>query len=217
MPQPFPPNANAFVRWSLVAGTILLLLIVIALAALARVTNNQVRVPVSQPVAFSHALHAGELGLDCRYCHTTVEISSSANIPPTETCMTCHSQVRAGTPQLAPVWQSWETGEPIFWNRVHKLPEYTYFDHSAHINKGIGCADCHGRIDQMEGIWKNEPLTMGWCLECHRAPENYLRPREEVFNMAYERPANQRELGLSLVQSYHIDTDKLIQCSTCHR
>jgi hypothetical protein len=217
MPQPFPPNANALVRWSLIGGAILLPLIVIALAAFARVSNNQVRVPVTQPVAFSHALHAGELGLDCRYCHTTVEVSSSANIPPTETCMTCHSQVRVATPQLAPVWQSWETGEPIAWNRVHKLPEYAYFNHSAHINKGIGCADCHGRIDRMDGIWKNEPMTMGWCLECHRAPENYVRPREEVFNMAYERPGNQRELGLSLVQSYHIDSDKLIQCSTCHR
>ena len=217
MPQHFPPNANALLRWGIVGGIGFVLVLAVMLAAAARVVDNQVRLPVSQPVDFSHALHTGELGLDCRYCHNTVETSSFANIPPTETCMTCHSQILTEEPELQAVVASWEAEEPLRWNRVHNLPDFAYFDHSAHINKGIGCSDCHGAVDQMEGMWKNEPLTMGWCMECHRAPEQYVRPREEVFNMAYSRPDNQLELGQSLVASYHIDSDKLIQCSVCHR
>lgn len=237
MPQHFPPNANAFTKWSIWGGIVFLVVLLIVLTAFARTTKNQVGVPVAQPVGFQHSRHAGELGIDCRYCHTSVEVSNFANIPPTETCMTCHSQIRVGTPQLAAVWESWgmidtdgdgvgETprrqgqpgaGEPIPWNRVHDLADFAYFNHAAHINKGVGCDYCHGRVDQMSGIWKTEPMTMGWCLECHRAPEKYIRPREEVFNLAYERPENQLELGASLVRSYHINTDKLMQCSTCHR
>lgn len=131
--------------------------------------------------------------------------------------MTCHSQIRVGAPQLAGVAASWESGTPIQWNRVHDMPDFVFFDHSAHVNSGVGCSTCHGRVDQMAGMWKNEPMTMGWCLECHRAPERFLRPRSEVFNMAYQRPSNQLELGTELVSAYHIDTDKLPQCSTCHR
>jgi hypothetical protein len=217
MPQLFPPNANAFAKWSIVGSLIFLVALVWAMAAYARIANNRVGVPVEQPVAFAHNLHVAQLGIDCRYCHTSVETSAFANIPPTETCMTCHSQIRVGTPQLAVVQASWDTDTRIAWNRVHKLGDYTYFNHSAHINKGIGCSDCHGRIDQMAGIWKNEPMTMGWCLECHRAPERFVRPRQEVFNMAYQRPADQLTFGNSLVEAYNINRDKLIQCSTCHR
>ena len=217
MPQQFPPNANAFTKWAIWGGAVFIVLMMLALTAFARTTNNQVGVPVAQPVGFQHALHAGELGVDCRYCHTSVEVAAYANIPPTEVCMTCHSQIRVGTPQLAAVWESWEQDRPIKWNGVHKLADFVYFNHAAHINNGVGCNYCHGRVDQMGGIWKAEPMTMGWCLECHRAPENYVRPREEVFNLAYEPPANQEELGRSLVQSYHINTNKLPQCSTCHR
>lgn len=217
MPQHFPPNSNAFAKWSIVGGLVFVIVLVTVLAIFARVSNYRVGVPVAQPVAFSHALHAGELGLDCRYCHNTVEVAAFANIPSTETCMTCHSQVRAGTPQLAPIWQSWESGVPVQWHRVHNSPDFVYFNHSAHVNKGIGCSECHGRVDQMAQIWKAEEMSMGWCLDCHRDPARYVRPREEVFNLAYERPANQLELGASLVRSYHINTQKLPDCWVCHR
>ena len=217
MPQYFPPNANAFAKWLIWGGLVFTVLLVTSLTVYARSANNRVGVPVPQPVAFSHQLHNGQLGIDCRYCHTSVEVAASANIPPTETCMTCHSQIRVGSPQLAVVQASWETNEPILWNRVHDLGDFVFFNHSAHINKGVGCSTCHGRIDQMEGIWKNEPLTMGWCLECHKNPAQFVRPREEVFNMAYERPEQQLELGQELVAAYNINTEKLPQCSTCHR
>ena len=217
MPQIFPPNANAFVRWALVGGGLFVGLLIVALPIYARTVNNAVRVPVAQPVAFPHNLHVAQLGIDCRYCHTSVEVAASANAPPTQTCMTCHSQVRVGDPQLAAVAASWESDRPLAWNRVHDLGAYVYFDHSAHVNNGVGCSTCHGRIDQMTGIWKNEPMTMGWCLECHRAPERFVRPRSEVFNMAYVPPADQLTLGAELVTAYHIDANHLVQCSVCHR
>ena len=217
MPQDFPPNANAFAKWLVLAGGVFVLLLMIVLAFYARTTNNAVGVPIAQPVDFQHNLHAGQLGLDCRYCHSTVEVSSTAGVPPTETCMTCHSQIRVGSPELERVQESWDSGDPIEWNRVHDLPDFVYFDHSAHLYGGVGCSTCHGRVDQMGEIWKAEPLTMGWCLECHRAPEEYVRPRSEVFDMAYVPPADQAELGPRLVEAYHINTEKLPQCSTCHR
>jgi hypothetical protein len=217
MPQIFPPNANAFVRWALIGGGLFVGLLAVALPIYARTVNNAVRVPVEQPVPFAHNLHVAQLGIDCRYCHTSVEVAASANVPPTQTCMTCHSQVRVGDPQLAAVVASWERDLPLQWNRVHDLGAYVYFNHSAHINNGVGCSTCHGRIDQMTGIWKNEPMTMGWCMECHRAPERFVRPRSEVFNMAYVAPANQLVLGTELVAAYHIDANHLVQCSVCHR
>jgi len=217
MPQTFPKNANAFAKWLVVGGGVFVLALMIALAFYARTTNNAVGVPVSQPVAFQHNLHSGQLGLDCRYCHTSVEVEATSSVPPTETCMTCHSQIRVGDPALAVVQASWDTQTPIEWNRVHDMADYVYFNHSAHINSGVGCSDCHGSVQEMGEIWKNEPMTMGWCLECHRQPEAYLRPVSEVFNMEYERPSDQLALGAELVDAYHVNTDKLIQCSTCHR
>jgi len=217
MPQTFPKNANAFAKWLVVGGGVFVLALMIALAFYARTTNNAVGVPVSQPVAFQHNLHAGQLGLDCRYCHTSVEVEATSSVPPTETCMTCHSQIRVGDPALAVVQASWDTQTPIEWNRVHDMADYVYFNHSAHINSGVGCSDCHGSVQEMGEIWKNEPMTMGWCLECHRQPEEYLRPVSEVFNMEYERPSDQLALGAELVDAYHVNTDKLTQCSTCHR
>lgn len=217
MPQIFPPNANAFARWALLGGGAFLVALIVALPIYARTINNAVGVPVTQPVAFQHNLHVAQLGIDCRYCHTTVEVAAAATVPATETCMTCHSQIRVGTPELAVVAASWELDTPIPWNKVHDLPDYAYFNHSAHINTGVGCSTCHGQIDQMAGIWKNEPLTMGWCMDCHREPERFLRPRSEVFNMAYVPPSDQRTLGLELVAAYHVSNEKLYQCSTCHR
>ena len=217
MPQYFPPNSNAFLKWAVVGGGVFLVLFATVLTVYARTSNNRVGVPIEQPVPFQHNLHAGQLGIDCRYCHTSVEESSFANIPPTETCMTCHSMVRVGSPQLEPVFASWETGARLAWNRVHDLPDFVFFNHSAHLNAGVGCSDCHGRVDQMAEVWKAEPMTMGWCLECHRAPEDYIRPRSEVVNLGYQRPDNQLALGRELVEAYHINTEKLPQCSTCHR
>ncbi len=217
MPQYFPPIANALAKWTVIGGLIFTILLITTLTVFARTTNNRVRVPVAQPIGFQHSLHAGELGLDCRYCHTSVEVAATASVPSTETCMTCHSQIRVGAPALQPVVASWEGEIPIRWNRVHDLADFVFFNHSAHINNGVGCGSCHGRVDEMDGIWKAKPMTMGWCLDCHRNPERFVRPRSEVFNMAYEPPANQRELGTELVEAYHIDTDKLPQCSTCHR
>ncbi len=217
MPQILPPNANAFAKWTIIGGLIFLVVLVSALTAFSRISRNRVGVPVAQPIGFQHSLHAGELGIDCRYCHTSVEVAAYANIPPTEVCMTCHSQIRVGSPQLAGVYESWENETPIVWNKVHDLADFVYFNHSAHINNGVGCSYCHGRVDQMSAIWKAEPMTMGWCLECHRAPERFVRPREEVFNMAYEAPANQLELGTQLVEAYNINADALANCSVCHR
>lgn len=217
MPQILPPNSNTFAKWSIIGGIIFLTALVCALVVFARTDRNRVGVPVSQPVGFQHSLHAGELGVDCRYCHYSVEVAAYSNIPPTEICMTCHSQIRVGAPQLAGVYESWETEKPIQWNRVHDLADFVYFNHSAHINNGVGCSHCHGRVDQMSAIWKAEPQTMGWCLECHRNPAQYVRPREEVFNMAYEAPENQLELGRELVQAYNINADALANCSICHR
>jgi hypothetical protein len=170
---------------------------------------------VTQPVPFSHKHHVMDDGIDCRYCHTTVEQSAFAGVPPTQTCMNCHSQIWAQSPVLEPVRESFQTGQPLQWNRVTDLPQFVYFSHDIHVQKGIGCSTCHGQVDQMPLTTKAQPLTMGQCLDCHEHPEQYVRPREEVFNMAYQPPANQTELGQRLVAEYHIQTK--ISCSTCHR
>jgi hypothetical protein len=168
-----------------------------------------------QPVPYSHALHVGELGLDCRYCHNTVEKAAVAAIPPTQTCMNCHERVRTESPALLPVRESFESGEPVPWIKVHDLPDYAYFNHSAHVTRGIGCVSCHGRIDQMVEVYQHEPLSMGWCLDCHRAPEANLRPPDQVTNMNWTAPGDPVEYGKQLAEKNNIapPTD----CSTCHR
>jgi NAD-dependent SIR2 family protein deacetylase len=170
-----------------------------------------------QPVPFSHKHHVSGLGIDCRYCHTAVEQSAFAGIPSTSTCMNCHSQIWTNSPMLEPVRESYRTGQPLRWTRVHNLAEFAYFNHSIHVNKGVGCATCHGPVDQMPLIAQQESLLMEWCLDCHRNPEQYLRPREEVFNMSWTAPANQSELGLELVRKYNVRTEQLTDCSVCHR
>ena len=166
-----------------------------------------------QPVPFSHKLHAGELGLDCRYCHNTVEVASAAAIPPTSTCMNCHSKVKVESEKLALVRDSATTGKPIEWVRVHMLPDYAFFDHSIHIAAGLGCATCHGRIDQMDVVSQAKPLSMAWCLECHRNPGPNLRPRTEITNMAFDvtkyDPASDKTRTRKLSPPNH--------CSGCHR
>jgi hypothetical protein len=171
-----------------------------------------------QPVPYSHKIHAGELKMDCRYCHFTVDKAAFAAIPPTQVCMNCHTGIRTNDPRLTPVHDSWVSGKPIEWIKIHDLPDYVYFNHSAHVNHGIGCATCHGRIDQMDQVRQVQPLSMGWCLECHRNPENFIRPKDQVTNMAYVAPPNQAEFGEKLVKEYKIhDTAYMQSCSTCHR
>src|SRR5205823_8410039 len=180
--------------------------------------TTYVGVPLAQPVPFSHQHHVEGLGIDCRYCHTSVEKSAVAGIPSTETCMSCHSQLWTDAPVLAPVHASLATNTPLEWNRVHDLPDFAYFDHSIHIAKGVGCVTCHGRIDEMPLTRRVASLYMEWCLQCHRDPERYLRPRERVFDMTWQPSGDQRALGRRLAREYGLRTTReLTDCSTCHR
>ena len=173
---------------------------------------------VEQPIQFSHAHHVGGIGIDCRYCHTSVEESAFANIPPTKTCMNCHSQIWNTAPILEPVRASFRDNTPLQWNRVNDLPDFVYFNHSIHVKKGMGCATCHGPVDKMPLMYQEATLQMSWCLDCHRNPAQYIRPREEVFNMSWQRPANDPGLGQRLVTEYKIaSAEQLTSCSTCHR
>jgi hypothetical protein len=219
MAQIFSPSANTISR---------VVLVLIAVTAVGSIgvtyeyerSPNQTRVGVikEQPVPFSHQHHVRELGIDCRYCHTSVETSSSAGMPSSDTCMSCHSQIWNQSPTLAAVRTSLANAEPLKWERVHDLPDFVYFNHGIHVQKGVGCASCHGRVDLMPLTWKVEPLTMQWCLHCHRHPEEHLRPEEEIFNMAYHLPEiEQRKVGQELVDANEIPRDRLTNCSTCHR
>ena len=168
-----------------------------------------------QPVPYSHALHVGQLGMDCRYCHTTVESAAFAAIPPTQTCMNCHKALRASSPKLLPVRESYATGLPVPWVKVHDLPDYVYFDHSAHIRRGVGCVSCHGRVDKMEVVAQVQPLSMGWCLDCHRHPEPHLRPPELVTAMDWVAPEDPEGYGRTLREQRRISPST--ECATCHR
>jgi hypothetical protein len=168
-----------------------------------------------QPIQFSHERHVAGNGIDCRYCHTSVEDSRFAGIPPTKTCMNCHSQIFADSPFLEPVRASYASGKPLEWTRVHDLPDFVFFDHSIHVNKGVGCTTCHGQVDRMPLLYQEKSLQMEWCIDCHRAPEKYVRPKDAVFRVDYQPPSNQAELGARLVAEYQIQ--KLTSCSTCHR
>jgi hypothetical protein len=216
MAQIFPRSANSMAKISVVGAGLLVGALVAAAYAMDRghfITN--VNVAPDQPIPFSHKHHVSDDGIDCRYCHTSVETSAFAGIPPTETCMSCHSQLWTNAELLEPVRASFQTGKSISWTRVHDLPDYVYFNHSIHVNKGMGCSTCHGRIDLMPLTYKVNTLYMNWCLTCHRDPEKYVRPRDQVFNMAYEPPPDQTDLGRKLVAQYKIQ--KLTDCVTCHR
>ncbi|MCH9651108.1 MAG: cytochrome c family protein [Deltaproteobacteria bacterium] len=168
-----------------------------------------------QPVPYSHKLHVGELGLDCRYCHVGVEVAAVASVPPTQVCMNCHQLVLRDSEKLAPIRKSAETGDPMRWVRVHKVPEYAFFDHSVHISAGVGCSSCHGDIGDMEEVRQVEPLSMGWCLQCHRDPDPHLRPPEQIFNTRWVAPENQLALAAEIRQSREIAPPE--DCSACHR
>ncbi len=216
MAQVFSRRANTVARGSLIGGVGLLLVLAAAYWVYIRTPLfTGVGFQQPQPVPFSHQIHAGELGIDCRYCHTTVETQAFAGMPDTKTCMNCHTIVRAQDPLLAPIRDSFSTGKAMQWTTVNDLPDYVFFDHSIHINKGIGCSSCHGQVDQEPLMSKGASLQMGFCINCHMNPEQNVRPRDQVFNMSWKPPANQVQMGTQLVQEYHIQTK--ISCSVCHR
>ena len=216
MAQVFHRSSNSLARVSI---AVLVLVLAGTLWAAYKINAGafitDVNVAKQQPVPFSHKHHVGDDGIDCRYCHTSVEISPFAGLPPTETCMGCHSQIWKDAEVLEPVRASFRSGQSLEWTRIHDLPDFVYFDHSIHVKKGMGCSTCHGRVDQMPLMYKVNTLYMQWCVECHRAPEKYIRPRDQVFNIAYEPPENQAELGARLVSEYKVQ--KLTDCTTCHR
>ena len=214
MAQIFDRSSNSLARMSLVLTGLIVIALGVTLNSLQRspwVTRQGQR--PDQPVPFSHKHHVGGLGLDCRYCHTSVEKSAFAGIPPTETCIGCHKQIWADAPILEPVRASWRDDKPLQWTRVHDLPQFVYFNHSIHINKGVGCATCHGRVDQMPLMWSVNTLQMEWCLDCHRNPAKNLRPRDQVFNMEYVA-VNQDELGPKLMKEYNVKSKT--DCWVCH-
>jgi hypothetical protein len=218
MPQLFRPVADTIARVVLVSILVLPFLAIGGAYALMRspyVTGQSIT--LNQPVPFSHAHHVGQIGLDCRYCHTSVETSAFAGMPPTTTCMTCHSRLFTNVAMLAPVRQSLADNTPIRWTRVNRLPDYVYFDHSIHIAKGVGCSTCHGDVASMPLMRQTAPLTMGWCLDCHRNPAPNLRPRNKIFETQWTPPKDQDEQGKRLLVAYHIDTEHLTDCSRCHR
>ena len=239
MPQLFSRSADMMLQAVLIGGILLVTLLFSALFAVVRspdITNQNVT--IEQTVPFSHQHHVGDIGIDCRYCHQSVETSAIAGVPPTQVCMNCHRELWNQSEMLAPVRESWETGQPLVWNRVHDLPDYVYFNHSIHIHKGIGCYECHGEVDQMRLTRQAEPLTMHWCLDCHRNPEAHVRPRSLVFTpKPLEDLADTTEfqeavatllaqdarddsgvvelLRQRLATDYHLD--ERTDCYTCHR
>jgi hypothetical protein len=219
MSQIFHPSTNTISKLSIFGGVFILITLLWLLAAIYRSPYvTQAVVIRDQPVQFSHKHHVGDDGIDCRYCHTSVEDSPFAGIPSTKTCMNCHSQVWSASSALAPVRESFARSKPIAWNRVHDLPDFVYFDHGIHVNKGVGCVTCHGRIDRMPLTWQQQSLLMEWCLDCHREPERYVRPRQEVFNMDWKYSGDELALGKKLVKEYGISSPAVLtSCSTCHR
>jgi hypothetical protein len=214
--QIFHRSANTIARVSIFGALFFMAAVIGLLYQIDRSPwMTQEHVSREQPIQFSHERHVAGNGIDCRYCHTSVEDSAVAGIPPTKTCMNCHSQIFSTSPFLEPVRESFRSDKSIRWTRVHDLPDFAYFNHSIHVNKGVGCATCHGPVDKMPLMRKEASLQMAWCLDCHRHPERYVRPREAVFDMNYLPPPNQLELGTRLVADYHIK--KLTDCSTCHR
>ena len=232
MPQIFRHSTNYLARATIYGAVFILLSALFVTAEITRSGWNTGQwIERQQPIQFSHKHHVGDDGIDCRYCHTSVETSSFAGIPPTKTCMNCHAQIWTNAALLEPVRESFKSGKSLVWTRVNDLPDFAYFNHSIHINKGVGCNTCHGPVDRMPLMYNEASLQMEWCLECHRAPEKNLRPRDQVFNMRYEQPSSskpvavdgkeytdQLALGTELVRKYKLRTvTDITSCSTCHR
>lgn len=219
MAQIFHRSTNLIARFSVFSAIFLAGLALAGVFAIARSPyKTDQNIARAQPVQFSHKHHVGDDGIDCRYCHTSVETSAVAGIPPTKTCMNCHSLLFADSQYLEPVRESFKTGKSIEWVKVHRLPDFVYFNHSIHVNKGIGCSSCHGQVNQMPLMWQASSLQMGWCLGCHRDPEANLRPKNQIFSMEWKPAAEQAELGAKLAKEYKIrSVAELTSCSTCHR
>ncbi len=247
MAQIFKPSANTLAKLSLMVVAAIPVVLIYAGSTVTRSPlNTNVEVRLNQPIPFNHLHHAAELGIDCRYCHTSVETSSSAGVPPTETCMSCHSQIWTNSPLLEPLRKSWETGQPIEWTRVNKVPEFVYFNHSIHIERGVNCNTCHGPVQKMPITYKGRPFQMVWCLQCHRNPEKFLNadpddpklsPRQQVFNLYWKQQAGDElspaesalieggdmsangdpEKGEKLVKKLKINVQQLEDCGVCHR
>ncbi len=216
MPQIFHPSMNTVSRVSIFGAVFIIAGILLILAMIVRspyVTG--VGVARYQPVPFSHEHHVGDAGIDCRYCHTSVEDSAMAGVPPTKTCMNCHSQLFVDSPMLQPVQQSFRDRTPLAWTRVHDMPDFAYFDHSIHVQKGISCTACHGDVSKMPLMWREQTLHMKWCLDCHRNPEQFVGPREEVFNVDWRPELLSDDARRKLVEEYHIQSKEA--CYTCHR
>ncbi|NOK62335.1 MAG: cytochrome c [Chloroflexi bacterium AL-W] len=220
MAQVFSPRANLLVKVSIL-GIFLTLAVLIGLWMFLSRSDYMKQVgedyPIEQPVAFNHTLHVTSLGMNCQYCHNGVAESGYSNVPATETCMSCHSHIATDRDSLIPIRDSWANNTPVEWNKVTKVPDYVYFNHSIHVNKGVGCSTCHGNVGNMNVVYRQEPMYMSWCLNCHSNPELYVRPQEEIYNTSYEHPPNQLELGQQLVEQYGIELDNLTNCSICHR
>ena len=218
MAQIFPRSADMWLRLTLLILFGGLVLLFVALAVLDRSDYNTGKGwVVRQPVPFSHEHHAGALKIDCRYCHDSVEVSAVAGLPPTDTCMSCHSQIWTGAEMLAPVRQSLVEGKPLRWNRVAELPDYVYFQHNVHVNAGVGCETCHGQVDTMPLMYRAETFTMSWCLDCHQDPAPRLRPRAAVTTMGWKTEHDRRALGERMIEEHHVDTANLTHCYICPR
>lgn len=216
MAQVFHPSTNPFSKVSIAGGLALILAgFALSFALFRSPYLTAQAVAPDQPVPFSHKHHVGELGIDCRFCHTSVEDEAFAGIPPTETCMTCHSQIWLDSPMLEPVRASFRSDLPLEWTRVHDLPDFVYFHHGIHVRKGIGCSTCHGAMDQDNLTVKGASLQMIWCLECHRDPARFIRPRDKVFDLSWRPAGNQEEIGKVLAEQYRVES--MTNCSTCHR
>lgn len=219
MAQIFNKSANNIAKISMIVVAVLGGVAFFAYTLIARSSYLTGRyLEVQQPVQFSHKHHVGDDGIDCRYCHQSVETTASAGMPPTQTCMNCHSQIWADSPYLEPVRASYRDNKPIEWERVHKLPGYAYFNHSIHVAKGVGCSTCHGQIDNMPAVFQENTLQMEWCIACHRAPEQFIRPKSEVFNMQWQDGDINAEERTKLKADYKIRSKEMMtSCSTCHR
>lgn len=224
MSQIFKPGVNSISRLSILAGGLITVILLGLLLMLTRspYTRGQNISPVTgiaveQPVRFSHELHSGALNINCAYCHDTAEKSSYGGIPDTHTCMSCHSQIATYSELLEPVRVSYASGEPLIWNKVHDLAEHVYFNHSIHVAKGFACETCHGRVDEMPLVWQTKVMNMQWCLDCHREPEQFIRPVEERYTFGYEPPVDQLVLGAQLVEEYDVQQEGLTTCYVCHR
>jgi hypothetical protein len=225
--QIFHHSTNTLAKLSIFGGLFILAAAAWVVAEINRSSyNTGAYIERQQPVQFSHKHHVGDDGISCVYCHTSVEASNTAGLPPTKTCMNCHSQIWSESPYLELVRESWREGRPIEWTRVHDLPDYVYFNHSIHVAKGVGCTSCHGRIDQMPAVYQVASLQMEWCLECHREPERFLRPKDQIYNMewnaenhlAENRTEEQLKVGLAKKAEYRVRSARtLTSCSTCHR